>query len=334
MIARKVRDGHPRLHIVSLKLSLYTAHRDAVWGVKWTAADAVVSISADGSIKKWDSTSGQVASSQPPHTLGLVSLDTDTTGQKALYNTLEGLTCLWDLENGEVVGKFESYARTASESSEPAWSVSLNPNGQTYAATGGSGNVSIHSAEPSSFGQRQSVLSSGRNKFGMFCKHSPDGTRVAMSSEAGQIYIFDLAAEKLLSTYTSHAMAVRSLAWSPDSQLLVSASEDKRLIIHDVRYSASGKPGSGAVATLTGHSSWVLSVDVSPDARLALSGSADKTVKVWDLTARAAVSTIQETGEVWGVSWRPRPPQHGSAGEFVSAGEDGIVRWWRGAGAS
>lgn len=40
-----------------------------------------------------------------------------------------------------------------------------------------------------------------------------------MSSEAGQIYIFDLESERLLSTYTSHAMAVRSLAWSLDSQV-------------------------------------------------------------------------------------------------------------------
>lgn len=112
-----------------------------------------------------------------------------------------------------------------------------------------------------------------------------------MSSETGQIYIFDLASEKLLATYGSHAMAVRSLAWSSDSQvrnfhspsasaadralwsqLLLSASEDKRLTLHDVRYSPSGKPGSGAVATLTGHSGWVLSTDISPDGRLALSG--------------------------------------------------------------
>jgi WD40 repeat protein len=61
--------------------------------------------------------------------------------------------------------------------------------------------------------------------------------------------------------------------------------------------------------------------------------SADKTIKVWDLGARTAVSTIQESGEVWGVAWRPRPPPHGSAGEFVTGGEDGVVRWWRGAGA-
>ena len=56
-------------------------------------------------------------------------------------------------------------------------------------------------------------------------------------------------------------------------------------------------------------------------------------MKVWDIGARAAVSTIQDTGEVWSVSWRPKPPPHGSPGSFVSGGEDGVVRWWRGAGS-
>ena len=52
-----------------------------------------------------------------------------------------------------------------------AWSVSLNPQGETYASTGISGNVFIHSAQPSNFGERLSTLPSGRHKFGMFCSH-------------------------------------------------------------------------------------------------------------------------------------------------------------------
>lgn len=108
-----------------------------------------------------------------------------------------------------------------------------------------------------------------------------------MSSETGQIFIFDVESSSLSLTFTSHAMAVRSLAWSPDSsvcsylsslvpldeitqllfQLLLSASEDKRLVLHDVRTA----PG-GAVAYFSGHSSWVLTADMSPDGRLALSG--------------------------------------------------------------
>ncbi|KAJ7284067.1 WD repeat-containing protein 61 [Mycena rebaudengoi] len=304
-------------------------HSDAVWGAAWTAADTVVSVSADGSIKQW--AAGQRhppnASFPAPHTLGLVSLSVSPDGQRALYNSIEGLTCLWDLTAGEVTGRFESYARSA-DGAEPSWSVSLNPKGETYAATGGSGNVSIYSAQPETFGQRVASLPSGRSKYGMYCKHSPDGKRIALSTETGQIYIFDIEAGALTTTYTSHALSVRSLAWSADSSLLLSASEDKRLVLHDVRTSAGG-----TVASFTGHSSWVLSVDISQDGRLGLSGSADKSVKIWDIGARAAVSSVQHPGgEVWAVSWRPLPATLG-AGAYVTGGEDGVVRWWRSAGA-
>jgi len=309
-------------------------HTDAIWGLAWAPNDTAISVSADGSIKQWDSTSGQVSRTLPPHTLGLISLSLSPTGEKVLFNSIEGLTRMWDLQSGDIVGTHESYARSGSDPVEPSWSVSLSPKGGTYASTGGSGNVTIHSAEVDNFGERLTTLPSGRNKFGMHCKHSPDGSRVALSTESGQIYIYDLESNALTSTYTSHAMTVRSFAWSPDSQLLLSASEDKRLILHDVRTSASGKPGSGAVASLSGHTSWVLSTDISPDGRLALSGSSDKTIKVWDLSARAAVSTIQDTGEVWSVSWRPRVLSTGSAGAFLSGGDDGCVRWWRSAGTS
>lgn len=57
-------------------------------------------------------------------------------------------------------------------------------------------------------------------------------------------------------------------------------------------------------------------------------------MKVWDIGARAAVSTNQDTGEVWGVAWRPRVPSVGSAGAFVTGSDDGTVKWWRSAGAS
>jgi WD40 repeat protein len=42
-----------------------------------------------------------------------------------------------------------------------------------------------------------------------------------MSSETGQIYIFDLEAGSLTTTFTSHVMSVRSLAWSPDSSVRI-----------------------------------------------------------------------------------------------------------------
>ena len=90
-----------------------------MWGVAWTPKDEVISISADGTVKKWNPTSAQVSLSQPAHPLAVVSVDIDPQGRRALYNTLEGLTCLWDLETGDVVGKHESYVREPKETTEP-----------------------------------------------------------------------------------------------------------------------------------------------------------------------------------------------------------------------
>nr|GAT44381.1 WD repeat-containing protein 61 [Mycena chlorophos] len=309
-------------------------HTEAVWGISWTATDTVVSVSCDGGIKQFTSSTGQpVAAAMPPnHTLGLVSLSVTRDGTRALVNSVEGLTTLVDLASGEVLGKHESFAGgNSDEDGGPSWSVSLHPEGTAYAASGSGGKVAVYSAQPENFGTELSKMSTGRSKYGMFCQYSPDGKRIALASETGQIYVFDVEKATPTTTFTSHALAVRSLVWSADSSLLLSASEDKRLALHDVR--DTGGPSGGAVATFTGHSSWALSVDISQDGRLALSGGADKTIKVWDIGARAAVSTVQDTGEVWGVSWRPKP-SGGGAGAFVSGGEDGVVRWWRGAGVT
>jgi WD repeat-containing protein 61 len=58
---------------------------------------------------QWDSVSGQQIRSLPPHTLGVVSLSAPVLGEMALYNTVEGMTGLWDLASGEVKGRHDSY---------------------------------------------------------------------------------------------------------------------------------------------------------------------------------------------------------------------------------
>lgn len=95
------------------------AHSDAIWGAVWTHTDAVLTASADGTVKQWDAVSGQLSRAQPTHTHGLVSLDVNPAGTRALYNSLEGLTTLWNLENGEVEGANESYVRSGDDHIEP-----------------------------------------------------------------------------------------------------------------------------------------------------------------------------------------------------------------------
>jgi WD repeat-containing protein 61 len=95
-------------------------------------------------------------------------------------------------------------------------------------------------------------------------------------------------------------MPVRALAFSPDSKLMLSGSDDKYVKVHDVYVlhhtcRATGTTGEGicrntdkssVVATFSGHKSWVLDVDFSPTGSGFASSSADGTVRVWDLARR------------------------------------------------
>ena len=57
---------------------------------------------------------------------------------------------------------------------------------------------------------------------------------VACGAVDGIINVFDIASGALLHTLEGHAMPVRSLCFSPDSQLLLTASDDKDMKIYDV----------------------------------------------------------------------------------------------------
>ena len=67
-----------------------------------------------------------------------------------------------------------------------------------------------------------------------FSPQSPDGRLVASGAVDGIINLFDVESGTLLHTLEGHAMPVRSLCFSPDSQLLVTASDDKDMKIYDV----------------------------------------------------------------------------------------------------
>lgn len=48
---------------------------------------------------------------------------------------------------------------------------------------------------------------------------SPDGRQLALSTENGHITILDAESQSVVATYQSHAMAVRTISWSHDSQV-------------------------------------------------------------------------------------------------------------------
>ena len=94
--------------------------------------------------------------------------------------------------------------------------------------------------------------------------------------ELGQsIKIWEATTGKCLQTLTGHTDAVKSVAYSPDGQHLVSASWDSSIKIWEA---ATGK----CLQTLTAHTNNVMSVPYSPDGQHLVSGSWDNSMQIWE----------------------------------------------------
>ncbi|MFH0816636.1 MAG: Ig-like domain-containing protein [Methanobacteriota archaeon] len=94
---------------------------------------------------------------------------------------------------------------------------------------------------------------------------SPDGKRLASSSESGIIKVWNATSGALLSNLTGHLDIVTCVAWSPDGSKLASSSWDHTVKI----WSAADY---ALVKTLSNSNNPVNSVDWSPDGALVVAG--------------------------------------------------------------
>ncbi len=117
-------------------------------------------------------------------------------------------------------------------------------------------------------------------------------------------------------TLRGHQAWVRSVAVSPDGQLIVSGSGDKTVKLWSV---ARGQ----LLHTLDGHSTWVRGVSISPDQKLVASVSNDKTIRLWHPQTGVHMQTL--TGHTdWIRAVAFLPPD----GALATGGQDKVIHLW------
>lgn len=192
---------------------------------------------------------------------------------------------------------------------------------------------------------------------------SPDGRKIAGGIHQSEtVCLWDAATgEQLRAMRADKANAlhwVNTVAFSADSKILASGSEDGNLYLWDVEtgkkiraliedaenifsvaFSSDGKTlasgNSGntidlwdittgeKLKTLTGHTNWVFSVAFSADGRTLASGSWDKTIRLWDTITEQQLRTLTgHTSEVWSIAFSP------DGLTLASASEDKTIRLW------
>jgi WD40 repeat protein len=129
--------------------------------------------------------------------------------------------------------------------------------------------------------------------------------------------LWDLETGQEIRKYEGHRGAVFGVAFTPNGQRLLTASEDHTLAVWETATGAR-------IQELKGHTGEVRCVAMSPDGKHALSGGTDGAIRLWDLETFAEVARAQVSsfGTVYGVAFSP------DGGRAASAGSDGAVKVW------
>ncbi len=282
------------------------AHADNIWSVTWSHGDLITG-SLDGTIKIWSVSNDSITSKfqSSKQKVGVSSLAAVQDGSIAAVCYQDSVIRFYDLINKREVasidpGLFEAH------------SISFSPADDVLVSGNNRGGVNVWTMQE---GHEKVATLETDNKQILSTAFSIDA-KLACAGIDGVVNIFDMNTQQILHKLEAHALPIRSVAFSPEDDLLYTASDDRHVNVYDVR--------SGALVSSFSHSGMAYSVDASPDFRHFAVGCADYTVTVWDLGMQRRVQKFDlHADQVWGVSY-DRSDHTGR--RFASVGDDAMIQ--------
>jgi WD40 repeat protein/tRNA A-37 threonylcarbamoyl transferase component Bud32 len=306
-------------------------HKEVIFGMAYTPdGKYLATASSDGLVRVWDTQTWRQVQALRGHPEGLHRVAFSPDG-RWLANTggipLGGEVKVWKVVRGP-----DTSSALQAEEAFPVQALA----GQhaEVAFSPDSTRLAVASGETGERGAQVGVyaIPGGKEVFRITVPNAagvlgvtfaPDGKRLVTSSGSayragpGRLQVWDARSGKLLHTPGGHALAVNSVAISPDGKHLATGGADKKVKLWDAE-------SYRETHTLRGHTAEVYCVRFDPGGRHLASAGVDGIVKLWDAATGEEIRTLRgHDGEVNALSYHPDGRRLASGG-----GGDKLVRVW------
>ncbi|MEM7129517.1 MAG: NB-ARC domain-containing protein [Chloroflexota bacterium] len=314
------------------QLSTLMGHNDLVWAVAFHPSGTIVaSCSEDQTIRLWDVFTGDSLEVLQGHTGWVKDVTFNHDGSLLASCGNDGTVRIWDTETSECISTFLAHEHWV-------WSIDFHLDDRFIVSAGHDGLVKVWEWQKSqctqSFNDHNGPVRD--------VQVSPDGQWLATAgfdqtvqlrawsglndpsdTISGESISKNNIQQKDVYRLTGHENQIWSIAFSPDSQILASGSDDQsiRLWRLDTR-----KP----LRILRSKLNRVWTVEFSPDSRTLVSGSDDQTLSFWDVATGRATQILEGySNQIWSVDYCKRQQLLASAGDdkriyLWSVSEEGI----------
>jgi WD40 repeat protein len=286
-------------------------------GVFSTDGRLVATVSADKTVRLWDTQSGALIRTLEDHTGGLGSVALSPDGKTGASDALNTPVKVWDVQTGALKYTLAIYGQR----------LAFSPDGNTLATQNGDSEIKLWDAQTGTLKQTLSPYGQAQDRSRRFeireIAFSPDGNTLAGAGgvlrQMGEVILWDTNTGTLQKRLTGHADIVQRVAISPDGKTVASGSLDGALILWDMQ--------TGQIKqTLTGHTLIMTSLAFSPDSQILASGNFDRTVKLWNVQTGTLKQTVTKD------SWMSQGITFLSDGKTIlvaSSGSNYDVLLWR-----
>jgi WD40 repeat protein len=253
-------------------------HTDAVTRACFSPdGKTVLSAGWDDRIILWDVATRRPIGEPIVVSKGLVSVAFSPDGSR--FVSAEGKSIvIWDTASRQPVGEPFNYAN------EDFVHVAFSSTGKLLAAS-----TDAYGGHPASVvvWDVASHRLIGQPIEGSGFAFSPEDSLLAVA-QYKDLLLYDLHSHRVVKRpLTGHTKNIASIAFSPDGTIVAAGSEDKTIMLWDVKTQAP-------LGTLAGHSDTVTALVFDPSVAVLLSGSLDGTIMRWNLEELKAIDAPVE----------------------------------------